>query len=210
MGKQLPIIVSHYTIETGYAEEIRKLVSSLSRWNLEYHITPIKSLGTWRANSNYCAQQVCDMMRMYPDRDILRVDADAIFQRFPGLFLQEDFTADVAAHIHDFRWHYQELLGGTIFFKNIPTVRALVKDWAELCTTSPKKTCRNPDLLQELLRSGKYDVQFQSLPAEYCKIFDLMPDVSDPVIEHFQCSRKYREAVNRQGVSTRSVCKDMV
>lgn len=199
MSRQMPLVVSHYTVQTGYEQEVKKLLASLDRWKLDCVITPILSRGSWRKNSNYCSINVQQALMEYPDRDILRVDADAIFRQYPDLFLQEHFTADIAAHVHDFPWHRQELLGGTLFFRNKPAVRGLVNMWVELCMMQHPKE-RNGDLLQKMLLSGRYDVKFAELPAAYCKIFDLMDEVGSPVIEHFQASRRYKDQVNIRGI----------
>jgi hypothetical protein len=198
MPNKMPIIVSHYTVDTGYEKEVENLIASLEKWNLDYIIEPIKSLGTWRANSNYCTRQVRMMLAARGDFDILRVDADAVFQRFPDLFLKDDFKADIAAHIHNFKWCPNELLGGTVFFRNTPEVRRLVDKWVEWSMVEfPLK--RNPDLLQQLILSEEFDINFESLPDEYCKIFDLMKEVKEPVIEHFQASRRFKRQVNAKG-----------
>ena len=201
---KMPIVVSHYTMNTGYEHEVEKLVASLDKWKLRYEIEPIDSLGeengvqAWRRNSNYCSRLVQKMLMKYPNDDILRVDADAIFQRSPDLFLQDDFKADIAAHIANFDWHPKELLGGTIFFRNKPNVRWLVDYWTWECMVNQPNT-RNPDLLKEVLGHGGFNVTFAELPATYCKIFDLMKNVQNPVIEHYQVSRKYKRQVNIQG-----------
>jgi len=197
ISKTLPIVVSHYTDDTGYKQEVQKLIGSLHRWNLPYDIEPISSLGSWRANSNYCSVLVANMLKKYPEDDILRVDADAIFQRFPELFLEESFDFDIAAHIANFRWHPNELLGGTIFFHNTPTVRQVVDEWV-LYSTKVRPNDRNGDILQDILNSGKYPVRFGQLPASYCKIFDIMSYVENPVIEHFQASRRFKHQVNHR------------
>lgn len=194
----MPLIVSHYTVDTPYEKEVENLVKSCQEWGLELDLTPIKSLGTWRKNSNFCSRVIQSALHRFPGRDILRVDADAVFKRYPILFEDPNFAADVAAHVHDFRWQHNELLGGTIFFRNIPVVQRLVAAWAELCMGARGKE-RNPDLLQELVNSGKYDLKFDSLPAQYCKIFDIMRDVPDGVIVHYQASRRFRRIVNIQG-----------
>jgi hypothetical protein len=202
-AERMPIVVSHYTKGTGYEEEVKNLIASLNEQGLQYDIEGIETLGSWRKNSNYCTQLVQKMFHRYPDRDILRVDADAVFQRYPSLFLQPDFTADVAAHIHDFSWHHQELLGGTIFFRNRLPVRELVDEWAWL-SVEERPTERNPDLLKELLDSSVYShIDFQELPPQYCKIFDLMKETPNPVIEHFQASRRFKKHVNHMSEETK-------
>lgn len=199
MPNKMPIIVSHYTKNTGYEQEIKKLVASLIQFGLEYDIEAIDSFGSWRKNSNYCARNVQRALAQYPDRDILRVDADAVFQRSPELFLQDDFVADIAAHVHDFPWHQHELLGGTIFFRNKPNVRWLVDCWTVECMVN-RPTLRNPDLLQEIIQHDNFHVTFAELPPQYTTIFDIMRDVKDPVVVHYQASRRFRRQVNVMGV----------
>lgn len=210
--KKMPIFVSHYTRNTPYEEITKRLISSLHKFGLDYDIEGISPLGSWRANSNYCAWQVQKMLKKHHPRPILRVDADAVVQCSPGLFEQPDFDADIAAVIwYGFR-RGGELLGGTLYFANNERVHLLVSRWIELCKLTPLK--RNPDLLEKAIWEGndflrksrvwvrecrEYigSVKFVKLPLEYCKIFDYMSqEVKEPVIEHFQASRKYRKLID--------------
>lgn len=199
-GRQMPLIIAHYTKSTGYEEEVKNLIRSLDKFQLQYSIKCIKSLGTWRKNSNYCVWHICEMLEKYPGRSILRVDADAVFQRFPSLFLQESFRADVAATILD--WgrpapQNRELLGGTLFFANNSMTSELVLRWKDKCIKRPRE--RNPDLLYETIKEMS-DLNFVELPKPYCRIFDIMRDVPNPVIEHFQASRRFRAIVDEKGL----------
>ena len=190
----MPVVVSHYTANTGYEEEVVNLRRSLRQHGLDYRIRPIESLGTWRANSNYCARLVADALDDFPGRDILRVDADAVFNHMPSLFTQPTFRADVAAHVHTWRGGRIEMLGGTMYFRNSKAVRDLVEIWAQRCTRGKRCKERNGDLLYEMVRAST--LRFVSLPPEYCKIFDLMREVRKPVIEHFQASRRFKGQIN--------------
>lgn len=202
--KRMPIIISHYTKDTGYETEVKNLIESLDKYKLKYDIEAIPSFKTkdgvkaWRRNSNYCSLLVQKMLNKYPDHNVLRVDADAVFKSIPFLFTDKNFDADIAAHIHDFRWHTNELLGGTIFFKNNDRVKSLVNQWALDCMIN-KPNERNPDLLQNIINSKKFDIKFESLPASYCTIFDSMSDTKDPVILHNQASRRFKSQVNYEG-----------
>jgi len=204
MHNKMPIVVSHYTRNTGYEQEVKNLIASLDKFGLQYDIEAIDSLGeqngvkAWRRNSNYCSQLVQKMLKRYPERDILRVDADAVFRQSPDLFLQDDFDADIAAHIANFHWHPNELLGGTIFFRNTPSVSWLVENWAWECMVNRPKQ-RNPDILKDIINKDTFNVKFVELPPTYCKIFDIMKHVKDPVIEHFQASRRFRRQINIEG-----------
>ena len=196
----MPLIVSHYSENTSYEQEVKNLYKSLKKYpDLEHWIEPIEHRGSWRANSNYCSVIIRSVLYARPYRDVLRVDADAVFQQYPSLFLQDDFKADVAAVVYDFPWHPHELMGGTLYFANNERVQELVDDWALMCTKT-RTTGRPGDLLQELLED-RQDINFVKLPPTYCKIFDKMDDVEDaPVIEHFQASRRFRRVVNAMGL----------
>ena len=194
MANKMPIVVSHYTRATGYEQEIEHLKETLESLKLDYEFEAISTLGSWRANSNYCAMQVQHALKCRPNRDILRVDADARFNSRPILFEDPSFDADVAACIYDFSYRPNEMLGGTLFFRNNTNTCALVDQWAWLACESDRKSERNGDLLQELVLTTP--LKFMSLPPEYCKIFDKMEDCGPAVIEHFQASRRFKRAVN--------------
>jgi len=52
----MPLIVSHYTENTSYEQEVKNLYKSLKKYpDLEHWIEPIEHRGSWRANSNYCS-----------------------------------------------------------------------------------------------------------------------------------------------------------
>lgn len=198
--RRMPLVVSHYTVNTGYEQEVQKLIGTLKKFNLDYYIEPIESLGSWRYNSNYCSRNVQKAMARYPDRDILRVDADARFERYPKLFEQPEWECvDVGYVRYSFRWCRKELLGGTLYFANRLHVRWLVDEWTKLCTVeSPHK--KNPVLLDHLLKDCFYDkIRVREMPPQYCKIFDHMGNIPKGVIVHYQASRRYKREVNRMG-----------
>ena len=206
MSRRMPLVISHYTKGTGYEEEIRNLRTDLFNLNIASVFHVIDHLGSWRANSNYCAKSVQRALNYdNGNKDVLRVDADARFRQRPTIFEQDDFDADIAAVVHDFPWRKNELLGGTLFFRNNKIVKKLVDDWVELACESDRKNERNGDLLQELIAGRSLlkshpMLKFVALPPTYCQIFDLMVNCGDPVIEHFQASRRFKRQVNRMGV----------
>jgi len=202
MSRRMPLVISHYTKGTGYEEEIRNLRTDLFNLNIASVFHVIDHLGSWRANSNYCAKSVQRALNYdNGNKDVLRVDADARFRQRPTIFEQDDFDADIAAVVHDFPWRKNELLGGTLFFRNTLRVQRLVDMWVNLACESERKNERNGDLLQELLKDRIFEsLKFVKLPPTYCQIFDLMANCGDPVIEHFQASRRFKRQVNRMGV----------
>jgi len=195
--RQLPIIIAHYTIDTGYEEEVKKLLCSLERLQLEHEVVPIRSLGTWRANSNYSVQLIEEALKKYPTRSILKTDADAIFCERPVLFEQDNFDYDFAACWQDFKYRKNELLGGTLYFANTEPAKELVQRWKVKVEHGP--TQRNPELLHAAIQEMGSNLRWNNIPPEYCKIFDIMRRVRHPVIEHFQASRRFKTQVNIQG-----------
>jgi len=189
------LVISHYTLHTPYVNEVKKLVSSLIKVGVEYEVRGIPTLGSWRANSNYCVEHILSMMEKHPDKRLLRVDADAIFFKYPSLFDDPKFDADLSAFYGDV-WGkgYIELLGGTVYVANTEASRILMEKWKKRCDIDPSTS--NQKTLRAMYREGFGDVKFTSLPAEYCKIFDSSQKMtSDPVIVHYQCSRKYRRVM---------------
>lgn len=200
--RRMPLIVSHYTIDTGYEQEVKNLIGTLKKFGLDYFIEPIKTLGSWRMNSNYCSRLVQKAMADYPDRDILRVDADARFDRCPKLFEQNEWNnVDVGYVRYSFKWIRNELLGGTLFFANNPHVRWLVDEWTKKCMVECPHA-KNPVLLDKLLKNEfKGKIKVKEMPPQYCKIFDHMSDIKNGVIVHYQASRRFKKIVNRMGRS---------
>ena len=198
MPRRMPLVVSHYTFNTEYEKIVGRLKASLKRFDLDYYIEGIHTQGSWRKNSNYCAKLIQDCFYKFPERTLLRVDADAVIQKSPDLFTEEQFDADIAACVYDFSYRKNEFLGGTMFFNNTSRVRIIVNEWSQLAC-GDRFNERNGDLLQELIEKYSDVIKFVSLPPSYCKIFDRMDDAGDPVIEHFQASRRNRILVNAMG-----------
>lgn len=197
---KMPVFISHYTINTPYQDIIEKLRVSLDTWDLDYEFTGIESLGSWRYNSNYCATQVDDMLKKFQPRPILRLDADAIVQRYPEKFIDANFNADVAGCIFENSRLVRtgEFLGGTIYFGNTEKSRKLASDWVVACDI--RKDYRNGDLLYALIKKTK-GLNFVKLPLSYCKIFDFKNMGNSPaVIEHFQASRTCKKIINTKKV----------
>jgi hypothetical protein len=78
-------------------------------------------------------------------------------------------------------------------------IRVYIKSkdyWVKACKDFPRD--RNSDLLERTLKVHGPDIKFEELPLAYCKIFDYMSSlVPEPVIEHFQASRKFRVLMDK-------------
>ena len=117
-----------------------------------------------------------------------------MFKRTPDLFIEEDFDYDFACVWHNFRYRMNELLGGTLYFANTEPAKELVRLWKKKCITAPR--ARNPELLDAAIKEMGSRLKTKNLPPAYCKIFDTMKNIKDPVIEHFQASRRFKKNVN--------------
>lgn len=186
------IFVSYYTVNTGYEKEYTHLEQSFKRFNLEYEIDAIQSQGDWFANCFYRAAFLKQKLLSH-QRPVVWVDCDAIVKQYPEVLFSLD--CDFACYIHTQKSKVKELLGGTMFFNYTQNALKLLDLWQELVTNRDKNTKRFLDqwylhcAVQILMKQG---LKFFELPAVYCQIFDTMKDIGEPVIEHFQASRRLK------------------
>ena len=188
------VVVAYYTYDTLYEDKVKTLQASLESFAIPNVIEGISNLGSWNKNTCHKPTFIKHMMIKYRDKNIVYVDCDAEFFRYPILF--DTLDCNIGVHVFD-RLLYRrkgvegtEVLSGTIFLKNNQEVFDLVSNWEAECKRNP--SVWDQKSLQKILRK-KGDNYYYNLPPEYCKIFDRMTDVSDPVIVHYQCSRIVRK-----------------
>jgi len=184
------ITIAFYTVNTPYEEEVKKLESSLQILGLPYELFPIASKGNWVRN---CAQKpliIKEAMEKYPDEDILYVDADAIIHKNPVYFKKLPPEVDIGVHYKNGK----ELLSGTIFIRNNKEMKRLVDKWILEQEKNPVEW--DQKTLQRVVDTYDHKINVDDIPSNYTQIFDLMKKEGDPIIEHFQASRKHRNAVS--------------
>lgn len=190
-----PILVSFFTKGTGYELEIHRLERSAVRFGFEYDFYAQEDLGSWRANIHDRIRILKHFLDKYPTRDILYVDADGEIQQYPELF--DNFEADFGICKID-RSHYWkdwktfhheqfEYLGGTMYLANNERVRNFLNLWDRL--DAPMETKLSQHTMINAIRQLEY-LNIKLLPLTYCQIFDTMADEGNPVVEHFQASRR--------------------
>jgi hypothetical protein len=187
------VIVGYYTRNTLYEEKARVLIQSMERFEIPHDIVAIDSFGTWWQNTGYKPTFLLEMLDKHSPTSIVYVDCDAEFMRYPDLF--DTLDCDVGVYVFDRSCYTRshkgtEVLSGTIFLKSNTKVRALLEKWIRACRASPKVW--DQKLLEKVLEG-----QFFTLPGEYCKIFDRMDHITNPVIVHYQASREVRK-MNRE------------
>jgi hypothetical protein len=183
------IVTSFYTVNTGYEKEVVHLIESLIRFKVEYDISGIQSLGSWDLNTKYKATHLKNMLEKYPGVAVVWLDADAVLHSYPLLF--ETIKEDLAVHYLQYQSRPPELLTGTMVLQNNDRVRQLLNVWIKGCELDARWEQK---ILQEIVNKKVIPtLTLSKLPPQYCKIFDHPNEVLNPVIEHFQYSRKVRK-----------------
>ena len=140
-----------------------------------------------------------DMLNKHPGKNLLYVDSDAIVHSKPILF--ENYNYDIAVRWQDFRWRKNECLSGTIFMANNEKTRELCKRWQSInISEGPNANTFEQWNLGTVIKQmeGEGKLITNNLPPEYTFIFDSMRALypnANPVIEHFQASRKLKNKI---------------
>lgn len=178
------IVCAYYTKNTMYEKCVVNLKESLKKFNVPNDVQGVTNLGSWIKNVNYKPTFIKEMLKKHSPLNVVYVDSDAVFLKYPKLF--ETLDCQMSAHILK-KPNRTELLSGTIFIKNNEVSESIIDKWIEICKNKPEQWEQKS--LQELIHT----FDFKELPAEYCKIFDIMRNVKNAVIEHYQQSRQVRK-----------------
>tara|TARA_R110001592_G_scaffold282833_1_gene550636 strand:+ start:871 stop:2373 length:1503 start_codon:yes stop_codon:yes gene_type:complete len=194
------IVVGYYTVNTPYEDEAKNLLRSLNKFTINHDITGVKTLGNWQANTRFKAEFMLDMLIKWPKHNLLYVDVDAVIHRPLDLF--KNYNCDIAVRWQDFRWRKNECLSGTIYMENNKRTKQLCELWRDINIKEGNQSNRMEQWnLDTVINKMKADPKFtyRNLPPEYTFIFDIMkgiyPNVQ-PVIEHYQASRRFKKDVN--------------
>ena len=178
-------VVAFYTIGTPYEEEVRGLVSDCKSLQIPIETKGYYTRGSWVQNAGIKPEFLSEM-RAKHNGPLVYLDADARIRKYPELFdeLAQDPSALVGVHFRGGR----ELLSGTIYLADDPRAVSLLRKWVDHQRTNHQA------LDQKTLHSVIKKINFPvtHLPASYTQIFDIMAHNGEPVIEHLQASRRYR------------------
>jgi hypothetical protein len=170
------MIVCYYTDDDLYSKIVRNLIKDLTNLKLNCYFEKINRIGDWNESAKYRPEFLLRMLDKFKS-PLVSLDADARVYSNPILF--ENITTSLAMHKYgNYVW-----AAGTLYLKPIPKVVDILEQWKLACTVSSK---RSGLILDSILKNYK---DITNLPPTYCKIFDLMCEVKEPVIEHFQASR---------------------
>lgn len=183
------IVVGYYTEHTSYADESKNLIASLDRLKLPYDIMAVPNQGSWQENTQYKPYFIKQMLIKHYPKDILYLDVDAVVHKHPVYFDKVNFDIGV---------HYMrsvELISSTVYLRNNSRIGILVDRWIQMCVHNPQVW--DQKVLQSVINQSKdLHLKIGNLPPEYCKIFDLMAVIKDPVIEQFQASRRFKGEID--------------
>lgn len=186
-------VISMYTVNTPYEEEVNYLKESCERFGLEYKMVAVKSTGDWVKNTQLKPRVIASALKKFPGVNIVWLDADAVVVQKPELFdtLDCDFSAVLRPHKEHVR---HRLLSGTMFFKNNKKVRKLCSDWVSACEDSD---LWDQEVLWNTLQKHLGKLSVVSLPEAYTKIKAMGDDNAEPtgVIWHNQRSREVRQGI---------------
>jgi hypothetical protein len=189
------IVASYYTEKTPYEKEARKLLDSCRKFSIPYILTEYPNLGSWYKNHHQKPAFLLHMMNQNPDKNIIWVDCDAVFNEYPELFNKlEKKEIDFACHFRNWKYGKNELLSGTMYLKNCDIIQEFLKRWMRFNRKYPNEWGQRN--LQRVYEKYHHSLRTEKLPIEYCAIFDDEKIKKiNPVITHYQASRKYRNRV---------------
>lgn len=176
------IVCAFYT--DSYRDEIAALQNSLEKLGIDYFFKRYKSRGYWEANTRIKPEFLLSCLDEFPGRPLVYLDADALVRK-PLVFfddLHADLSVFSAPTPQGFSHKY---LTGTLYLANNAAIRKFLSDWVGFQRGNLLQV--DQDSFEQAMESNR-TLNVVPLPESYVKIFDRAGD--DPVIEHFQASRK--------------------
>ena len=195
---RFPVIISFYTRNTPYEEEVKNLIESCKKFDLAIEVEGIDSFGSWELN---CAFKPFFIWRMMEKlgRPVLWVDADGIFLKKPRW--QEAFDSDLSVRFHgELDWdHPSKVITSTLFVCPSLEGKAILRRWirqTQKHLLDPNRTLEFWDQIALRDALNGWEGMLEPMPLSYAKIFDHPSDcisTPDPVIEHYQASRRFKK-----------------
>lgn len=127
-GQQNYIVCAYYT--PNYAAHASALKRSLEVLQINHYLKHYESRGSkkrdWHANTRIKPTFIAHCLDKFPEKHILYVDADAIVKQ--QLSLLDDIETDLAVCVKPIKTQLR-IAVGTVFVRNSPGGRQLVKEW---------------------------------------------------------------------------------
>jgi len=175
--------IAFHTDDDIYNEMIGNLKESFLKFSVPYYIKTIPSQRSWRDTHRYMHGEIRKAFDLFPDENLVYLDADAVIREYPKLF--DTITAEVA---FNYNYQKQRVRVGTLYLKNCDKVKKLIEMWG---IKSKADNCFQSAGFDQALALDEYDIY--RLPDPYTRIFDHKIQKGKPIIEHFQASRRVKK-----------------
>lgn len=201
-------VVSFYT--PSYRAEAARLISSLRRLGLPSTVLGVADQGDWHANTHLKPIFLRRMLEIAGE-PVLWVDADAVVWQEPEFFLrleQRSEPPDLSCFYGTTPDGREVLLSGTLWLNRTPACLQVLERWIAANAEAPSEW--DQVTLQQVLARPDCDAVVEPCASEYCYVFDVhrasygLEGVPQPIIEHFQASRRLKSA--DPGAGTRLLC----
>jgi hypothetical protein len=199
-----PVIISFYTLDTPYEQEVLHLIDSCKQFSLPHHIKGVPSLGSWERNCAYKPTFILNTLNQLK-KPVLWVDADAVFMKAPDFTLFSDCDCALRINPKVPEDHPERIYSGTVFVNYTPHGLTLIEQWQTECQNRHHIAPLFLQLfgrdsyfwdhiaLTDVLAKNKEAI-IKNIPIAYCKIFDGDTNV-EAVIEHRQASRRFKHEI---------------
>ena len=186
------LIISFYTRDTPYELEAQRLITSLKRFNLPFHVEEVENKGSWVKNCNFKAE-FCKNMLKSSEVPIVWLDCDAEVCSYPHLF-NDLSNYDLAVATSHKPSNPGEILSGTLFFNKTDGAELVLDCWVRECGCNEGRWDQKN--LQKVLTDCQNQIKVFDLPPNYAKIFDNRSTLAEEaVIIHWQASRRYKRQI---------------
>lgn len=165
--------MNFYTYNNGYKKFADKLITSLKKFNLSYYIYEIHDLNDkWVEVKIHKGFPILEVMKKFPNRNIVWVDADSIIEKDPVLFNEIDADLSVS-----YVPHMNQTNTAVIFIRNNEYMIKFINEWYNKSKEHVKlgrKGLGGQDVLQDMLRNNDLNIKdhYKPLDPAYCIIFD--------------------------------------
>lgn len=195
-------IISFYTQDTPYEENMKVLWESLKKYDLDFCLRGYEDRGSWEENCGIKPEFIKYCLDRFKGEDLLYIDIDAEIISEPKLEYFKD-KEDPMFCLMQWDIEYEgktfkdyELLSGSIYLPNNKLSHNIIDKW--IYSQRVNKNEWDQKVLQEILPFFVKNVRI--LPYEYCYVLPHMKDFKNvkPIIKHHQASRTHKEIINKE------------
>lgn len=201
---ELPIVVSYYTKNTPYEEEVQGLIESCHTFGIEYCIEGIEDRGNWEENCAIKPYFIKEKL-LELKRPLLWVDADAVFLQ--KMQFEEFMFFDLSIFKEEKKDPRFCVRSGTVYINATEKGIQAAESWCNFSEKVQKLDQKTQSFQDQVSLYFTFlstpSSSFANLPLAYCSIFDEKKEElpSDQVvIEHRQASRRFHTKKEKSSI----------